>query len=195
VKQFSYYHGVSRGYQNNLSATSPVPLLNIPQSADHLEHIAVSYAFNAHEFFYYCHGVEFKRLKTLALTYRFNGIPNIELLKNASEAAKRMPMLEMLEIWEFGLPGPPAHIFRYEKLSETRGRISWQSCGNHSIPDCVYRAWKNKSTDGKVRELEVVEGRFARHDVTTFSDLVPHLMLKEKILHESTMKQVLELAK
>ncbi|CVK91273.1 uncharacterized protein FMAN_09416 [Fusarium mangiferae] len=195
VKQLSYFHGVSRDYQMNIEPTNLELLGLISRAADHLEHIAVSYAFSANHFFDHCKEMEFKRLKTLALTYRFNGIPNIGLLKNASEAAKRMPALEMLEIWEFGLPGPPVHIFRYEKLGETRGRISWQSCGNHRLPDCIYSAWKKKSTGGKVYVLEVVEDRFSRHDVITFSDLVPHLRLKGQILRESTMKQVLELTK
>ncbi|KAI1050293.1 hypothetical protein LB506_001903 [Fusarium annulatum] len=168
VKQLSYFHGVSRGYQMNIDPTNLELLGLISRAVDHLEHIAVSYAFSANHFFDHCKGIEFKRLKTLALTYRFNGIPDIGLLKNASEAAKRMPALEMLEIWEFGLPGPPVHIFS---------------------------AWKKKSTGGKVYVLEVVEDQFARHDVITFSDLVPHLRLKGQILRESTMKQVLELTK
>lgn len=176
----------------NIEPTNLELLGLISRAADHLEHIAVSYALSANHFFDHCKGIEFKQLKTLALTYRFNGIPNIRLLENASEAVKRMPALEMLEIWEFGLPGPPAHIFRYEKLGEIRGRISWQSCGNNRLPDCIYSAWKKKSTGGKAHVLEVVEDRFARNDVITFSDLVPHLMLRERILRESTMKQVLE---
>ncbi|KAF5647363.1 regulatory CAT8 [Fusarium sp. NRRL 25303] len=166
-----------RGYQMNIEPTNLELLGLISRAADHLEHIAVSYAFSANHFVDHCKGIEFKRLKTLALTYRFNGIPHIGLLENASEAVKRMPALEMLEIWEFGLPGPQAHIFR--------------------LPDCIYgaSAWMNKSTGGKVHVLEVVEDRFARHDVITFSDLVPHLRLKGQILRESTMKQVLELIK
>ncbi|KAF4440858.1 hypothetical protein FACUT_3176 [Fusarium acutatum] len=143
----------------------------ISQAADHLEHIAVSYAISANYFFERCREVEFKQLKTLALTYHFNGIPSNKFSNIASQAVARMPALEMLEIWEFGLQGLQAHIFR--------------------LPTCVDNAWKNVFRN---RTLEVEERRFVRDEIITFSDILPHLMLKEQILHASTRKRILELA-
>ncbi|PNP79379.1 hypothetical protein FNYG_07214 [Fusarium nygamai] len=191
VKQLSYFYGVSRGYYlMDPTEYSWESLDLISQAAGHLEHIALSYTITANDFFDVCKEVEFKQLKTLALTYRFNGIPNNELLKAASEAAWRMPALEMMEIWEFGLPGKEAHIFRYEKLGTAKSRISWLSCGHHSISPCVYNSWKDVLDGTGSYTLEEKEHRFALDDIITFSDMVSHLMLKEHVLRASTRKRV-----
>ncbi|KAF5662082.1 regulatory CAT8 [Fusarium denticulatum] len=93
VKQLSYFYGVSRNYLMESTKTSREPLDLTSQAAGHLEHIALSYSITANDFLDDCKEVEFKQLKTLAPTHRFFGAPDTELLKAASEAAKRMPAL------------------------------------------------------------------------------------------------------
>ncbi|KAF4497987.1 Regulatory CAT8 [Fusarium agapanthi] len=96
VKQLSYFHGVSQGYIMNPISANLESLDLGSQAADHLEHIALSYTITASDFFDGCKEVEFKQLKTLALTHRFFGTLDNQLLKAASEADKRMPALEMM---------------------------------------------------------------------------------------------------
>ncbi|KAF5590045.1 regulatory CAT8 [Fusarium pseudoanthophilum] len=154
--------------------TSNMELLDlISQAADHLEHIAVSYAVSADDFLDRCREVEFKKLRTLALTYRFNGIPSKKFSAIASQAVMRMPALEMLEVWELGLQGLQVHIFR--------------------LHPGISNAWKNGFAGREGYTLEIEEHRFARKDIATLSDMLPHLMLKDKILHASTRKRVSEL--
>ncbi|KAF5564976.1 hypothetical protein FNAPI_1860 [Fusarium napiforme] len=154
--------------------TANMELLDlISQAADHLEHIAVSYAVSAEDFLDRCREGEFKKLRTLALTYRFNGIPSKKFSEIASQAVMRMPALEMLEVWELGLQGLQVHIFRLHPGIST--------------------AWKNVFAGREGYTLEMEEHRFARADIVTLSDMLPHLMLKDKILHSSTRERVSEL--
>ncbi|KAF4958461.1 hypothetical protein FGADI_2383 [Fusarium gaditjirri] len=199
VKQLSYFHGVSRHSQWNLSSPNTELLDHTSRAADHLEHIAVSYAISASDFFDHCKELEFKKLKTLALTYHFNGIPDEGLLKAAAEAAKRMPALEMLEIWEHEIPrhtgvfsSREAHIFGYKKLGLGKGRITWKTSQYHELPVCVCDAWENVLTGGQSHALEVKEYHLPQDRVTTFTKIMPHLMLKEQILRHITRERAME---
>jgi hypothetical protein len=195
MKRLSYFHGVSL-YPQIGGRTDNMELLDlISSAADHLEHIAVSYAVSADDFLDRCGEVEFKKLRTLALTCRFNGIPSNKFSVIASQAVMRMPALEMLEVWELGLQGLQAHIFRYEKLGTARSRISWQTCSHRRLHPGISRAWKNVFAGREGCTLEMEGHRFARADIVTLSDMLPHLMLKDKNLHAFTRKRVSELTR
>ncbi|KAM0075838.1 hypothetical protein ACKRZS_012044 [Fusarium odoratissimum] len=200
VKQLSYFHGVSQYPEMNLGSPNTELLDHISQASDHLEHIAVSYAISASHFFDHCKKaeVEFKELKTLALTYHFDGVSDHELLITAAEAAKRMPALEMLEIWRceisrlgVAFSEREAHIFGYKKLDPGKGRITWTSSGNHRLPACVRNAWKNVLTGGQSRTLEVKEHHLPPDLRMKLTKTFPHLMLKEQILRDVSRKQAL----
>ncbi|KAL5620903.1 hypothetical protein FOBRF1_004149 [Fusarium oxysporum] len=200
VKQLSYFHGVSQYPEMNLGSPNTELLDHISQASDHLEHIAVSYAISASHFFDHCKKaeVEFKELKTLALTYHFDGVSDHELLITAAEAAKRMPALEMLEIWRceisrlgVAFSEREAHIFDYKKLDPGKGRITWTSSGNHRLPACVRNAWKNVLTGGQSRTLEVKEHHLPQDLRMKLTKTFPHLMLKEQILRDVSRKQAL----
>ncbi|KAF9771094.1 hypothetical protein IL306_011282 [Fusarium sp. DS 682] len=169
---------------------------SILQARDHLEHIAVSFAFDAQDFFDHCKGTELKALKTLALTYSFNGVPHEEFLVTAAEAAKKMPALEMLEIWDYQAGTVGAHIFRYEKIDRAKSRITWQSTGDHSISKTVHEVWRDALAGGiKYKddyELEVGNIRFGYTWITNLKSLFSYLKLRKQILHESTWKQLQE---
>ncbi|PCD32701.1 hypothetical protein AU210_008944 [Fusarium oxysporum f. sp. radicis-cucumerinum] len=173
---------------------------HISQASDHLEHIAVSYAISARDFFDHCKKVEveFKELKALALTYHFDGISDHALLITAAEAAKRMPALEMLEIWRceisrlgVAFSEREAHIFGYKKLDPGKGRITWTSSGNHRLSASVRNAWKNVLTGGQSRTLEVKEHHLPQDLRMKLTKTFPHLMLKEQILRDVSRKRAL----
>ncbi|WJG35578.1 uncharacterized protein FOBCDRAFT_203492 [Fusarium oxysporum Fo47] len=200
VKQLSYFHSVSQYPQMNLGSPNTELLDHISQASDHLEHIAVSYAISARDFFDHCKKVEveFKELKTLALTYHFDGISDHALLITAAEAAKRMPALEMLEIWRceisrlgVAFSEREAHIFGYKKLDPGKGRITWTSSGNHRLSASVRNAWKNVLTGGQSRTLEVKEHHLPQDLRMKLTKTFPHLMLKEQILRDVSRKQAL----
>ncbi|TVY61379.1 hypothetical protein Focb16_v013187 [Fusarium oxysporum f. sp. cubense] len=200
VKQLSYFHSVSQYPEMNLGAPNTELLDHISQASDYLEHIAVSYAISASDFFDHCKKaeVEFKELKTLALTYHFDGVSDHALLITAAEAAKRMPALEMLEIWKCEISRlggasseREAHIFGYKKLDQGKGRITWTSSGNHRLPACVRNAWKNVLTGGQSRTLEVKEHHLPQDLRMKLTKTFPHLMLKEQILRDVSRKRAL----
>jgi hypothetical protein len=94
---------------------------SIFHAADRLEHIAVSYAFDARTFFDRLRETEFKALKTLALTSSFHNTTE-DLFINAAEALKKMHALKILEIWNY--EAGQADVFRYVRLDRYQGQIT-----------------------------------------------------------------------
>ncbi|KAG7412786.1 hypothetical protein DER46DRAFT_679790 [Fusarium sp. MPI-SDFR-AT-0072] len=119
-------------------------LESIFHAADRLEHIAVSYAFDARTFLDRLIETEFKALKTLALTSSCNNTTE-DLFINAAEAVKKMHALEILEIWNH--EAGQADVFRYETgpipgsnhLAEHQGPQDLCNCGKEL--DKSVREW------------------------------------------------------
>ncbi|KAF4958460.1 hypothetical protein FGADI_2382 [Fusarium gaditjirri] len=154
-------------------------LLNsIFHAADRLEHVAVSYAFDARTFFDRLVETEFKALKTLALTSSFTHTTD-DLLVNAAEAVKKVHALKILEIWN--LEAGQADVFRYERLDRYQGRITWQSTKDREISEIVERRWRDLLRGGQ-DGFDVECSNFLV-EMNSLQDLLPHLKLGRHILH------------
>ncbi|KAF5570510.1 hypothetical protein FPHYL_1186 [Fusarium phyllophilum] len=156
-------------------------LESIFNAADRLEHIAVSFAFDAQTFFDRLIETDFKALKTLALTSSFND-PSQSLLVNAAEAVKKMHALKILEIWNF--EAGQADVFRYGRLDRHQGCIAWQSTKHRKISPDVERSWKDLLSRGQ-SGLDVNRSSFPT-EIESLQDLLSHLKLGERILRNFT---------
>ncbi|KAF5688698.1 hypothetical protein FDENT_4783 [Fusarium denticulatum] len=150
---------------------------SISNAADRLEHIAVSFAFDAQTLFDRFTQTDFKALKTLALTSSFSNTAE-SVLVDAAEAVTKMHALQILEIWNF--EAGQADVFRYERLDRYQGRITWQSTEDREISSVVERSWKDLLRRGQ-SGLEVKRSSFPV-DMERLQDLLPHLKLGERIL-------------
>ncbi|KAF5698726.1 hypothetical protein FMUND_15033 [Fusarium mundagurra] len=152
-------------------------LESIFNAADRLEHIAVSFAFDAQTFFDRLIQTDLKALKTLALTSSFSNTSE-SLLINAAQAVKHMHALKILEIWNF--KAGQADVFRYERLDRDHGRITWQSTRNREISSVVEGSWKDLLMS-RQSGFDIKRSSFPT-GIGSLHDLLPHLKLGEQIV-------------
>ena len=166
--------------------------------ADRIEHIAIS--FSGSSLLRLNVNYEFTALKTLAITSdglfsHVYGVVDVPLLINAASVAKRMPKLEIFEIWCFKNQRPlVARVFTYERLGEYSSRITWKdNWGPIKLSGRVRDAWKqvadeeNGTLEVKYEFLTLGETPGVR---TSLGEMRPHLLLGNRILHDVTWTQV-----
>ncbi|SCN83999.1 uncharacterized protein FFM5_03182 [Fusarium fujikuroi] len=157
-------------------------LESILHAADRLEHIAVSFAFDAQTFFKRLRRTEFKALRTLALTSSFSKFSE-SLLLIAAEAVKKLHALKILEIWNFD--AGQADVFRYERrLDRYQGQITWQSSKDRQISSSVEKGWRDLLSRGE-NGFDVKCSNFSM-EMESLQDILPHLKLREQILRDFT---------
>ncbi|KAG9499662.1 hypothetical protein J7337_008121 [Fusarium musae] len=154
---------------------------SISNAADRLEHIAVSFAFDAQTLFHRLMQTDFKALKTLALTSSFSNYSE-SLLVDAAEAVTKMHALQLLEIWNF--EAGQADVFRYERLDRYQGHIIWHSTEDRELSSVVVQSWKDLLRTGQ-SGLEVKCSSFPV-EMERLQDLLPHLKLGQQILRNFT---------
>ncbi|KAL6399482.1 hypothetical protein AUP68_18030 [Ilyonectria robusta] len=163
------------------------------ETSRHLEHLSVSFAIDARGFFSPNPQLDWMFLKTIALTSdilvsRSSAIVN-ELLESAAKAAKKMPKLEILEIW-YCKTGE-AGIFQYEK-SDRSGNIIWQGTWSFYLSKEVEEAWREvfAEPDWGQYELGVKVINLVPEDFASFGSVFSYLKLTNHILHDVSWTQV-----
>ncbi|KAI1018028.1 hypothetical protein LB504_003995 [Fusarium proliferatum] len=187
TKRFTYFEEFNTPFHQRAGAMIfPRPyntlLESILHAADRLEHIAVSFAFDAQTFFESLKRAEFKVLRTLALTSSSSKFSK-SLLLIAAETVKKLRALKILEIWNFD--AGQADVFRYERrLDRYQGQITWQSTKDRQISSSVEKGWKDLLSRGE-NGFDVKCSNFSM-EMESLRDLLPHLKLGEQILRHFT---------
>lgn len=165
------------------------------QWINQLEHLSVSFAFDAQDFFSPHLAHNWASLTTLALTSnrvltRSSDVVN-ELLVEVAQAAKHMPRLEILEIWNCEARDNEAGIFRYEKLDRA-GKIVWQGTWDLDISKQVKRAWQEVlvAPDGGHYELSVEVMSIQPRRLVNLGSIYPYLKLRRHVLDGISWTQV-----
>ncbi|KAF5621982.1 hypothetical protein F52700_10857 [Fusarium sp. NRRL 52700] len=182
TKRLTYFEEFHNPYHKKVGTTvqpraNRTLLESIFNAADRLEHIAVSFAFDAQTFFDRLTQTEFKALKTLALTSSFNDTTE-SLLINAAEAVTKMHSLQILEVWN--LETRQAYVFGYERLDRYQSRITWQSTKHCKISSNVERSWKDLLRRDQIG-LHAKRSSFPMV-IESLQDLLPHLKLGEQVV-------------
>jgi hypothetical protein len=156
-----------------------------------VEHIAISFALDAHGFFAPGSQVEYKELKTLALTSeimisRTDDSINA-LLCSAAEAAKMMPKLETLEIWYYR--SGHAGTFTYQRLGRYNSSTSWKCSWYFRMSKETEVAWRGV-VSGEGAAFSVYHAALDSDQLSRLGAIYPHLALRERILHDMTWKDV-----
>ncbi|KAM5347328.1 hypothetical protein ACJ41O_010333 [Fusarium nematophilum] len=163
------------------------------ETSRHLEHLSISFAIDAQHFFSRTRQLDWKGLKTMALTSdillsRSNAMVN-ELLECVAEVAKKMPKLQILEIWH--CKTGEAGIFRYEKLDRS-STVTWQGTWSFDMSRLVEEAWREVFTDpvGGLYQLGTEAICLVPEEIAGVGSVSPYLKLKKHILHDASWTQV-----
>lgn len=202
LKELTYYkecgHNYEHGGRQDLHRLDPLFISPLTKVADRIEHIAIS--FSGSSLLNPNANYEFTALRTLAITSdglfnHMQGALDLPVLINAASVAKRMPKLEVCEIWCFKSQRPlAARVFTYERLGEYSSRITWKdNWGPLKLSGSVQDAWKqvvdeeNATFEVKYEFLTFKETQGVR---TRLGEMRPHLLLGNRILHDITWTQV-----
>ncbi|KAM0350221.1 hypothetical protein ACHAPU_003386 [Fusarium lateritium] len=165
---------------------------SLRQYSKRLENLSVSHLIDAKEFLRPFWSAEsdtnslpkWEHLKTLSLT---SGILNTDseedvngLLCAAARAARAMPNLEVLELWN----GRDEHagVFRY-RVVDSVGEVEWLSTSIDSLDEQVIQTWNETST--------ILGRRFQRESTTALDpeeightgDVLQHLNGRLRVMH------------
>ena len=196
LKEFTYYEECETNYHERRDEVPhrllPMYKKALIKAADHIEHIATSFSpsslFNSKARF------EFPALKTVAITSdallgAMDGLVDLPVLLNAANAAKRMPNLEVFEIWSYKNRNVlQARVFTYQRLWKYHSCITWKENWEPSeISGRLQEAWKQVSNvENGTFEVKYEYLRLGG----TLGEMHPHLLLGNRILHDITWTQV-----
>ncbi|KAJ3536683.1 hypothetical protein NM208_g553 [Fusarium decemcellulare] len=198
LKQFSFYEEFSTDYHQRprkmRSRRSNLKLLEaMAKSTHHLEHVSISFALDARNFFLPSLQLNGDSLITISLTSnillsRSNDMVN-ELLERAAQPAKKMPKLKILELWH--CKTGEAGIFRYEKFDRF-GSVTWQGTWTFTLSETVRQAWEEGfvDSDRELFGLGVSVINLPPGEITSVRSVFPYLKLKKYILHDVSWTQV-----
>ncbi|KAI0893506.1 hypothetical protein F4806DRAFT_197214 [Annulohypoxylon nitens] len=171
-----------------------------------LEHLSVSFVVDALDFFnpFRSAGPNSAlwvrhELQTISLTSTFldpnppgltggiQGLDNLILL--ASFAAKSMPNLQVMEIWN-GTGDEHGCIFRY-CYEETAATITWHSTWDFKLADRVIQSWSQTTHRRNPNiELNIVYIRLVTDGIAFPASVLRHLKLKDRVLHPTSYRQL-----
>ncbi|RMJ07499.1 hypothetical protein CDV36_012897 [Fusarium kuroshium] len=201
LKQFSFYDEFNTMYHQQGRMRIPRSNKRLLKSlaentgGNQLEHLSISFVFDAQDFFSPRYSHNWASLTTLALTSNLvltcsSEVVN-ELLVKVAEVAKHMPRLEMLEIWNCKVREKVAGIFRYEKSDRT-GNIVWQGTWELYMSRQVQRAWQEVfiGSDGGYYELGVEVMSLEPEGLVNLGSIYPYLKLRKHVLDGISWTQV-----
>ncbi|KAI1089263.1 hypothetical protein F5B19DRAFT_382671 [Rostrohypoxylon terebratum] len=179
----------------------PNPGLKLFDISKRLKELDISFLIDARSFFIHFTKIEKKdktswdNLEGLTITSNvFSPRPKTtdvdELLIAASQAAYRMPKLQMMELWS-GKRGE-ARIFRYTRL-EDNSLIEWYDSGPLSpyIRPNVRNAWK-RVAEKYIRGQLVFKGRKIPHQaIRSRASVLPYLIRRDRTLTCGSLQQIL----
>lgn len=201
LKRFSFYDEFNTAYHCQGRMRRPrlnkqlLGSLTESKWSNQLEHLSVSFAFGAQDFFSPRFPHNWASLVTLTLTSNLilkrSSAEVNELLVKVAEAAKHMPRLEILEIWNCEARNREAGIFRYEKLDRA-GIIVWQGTWDLDISRQTKQAWQEVliAPDGGHYELGVEVMSLQPEGLVNLGSIYPYLKLRKHVLDGISWTQV-----
>ncbi|KAF4992344.1 hypothetical protein FGRMN_7237 [Fusarium graminum] len=196
LKTLSLYGETSRLFHtwdsNDVNATSLSKSLR--QYTKHLENLSVSHLIDAKEFlrpFWTANSdtataslPKWKNLKTLSLTSEILNTRSKKdvnkLLCAAARAARKMPNLERLELWN----GRDRHagVFRY-RVIDSIGEVEWLSTSIERLDKVVIKTWKETSTILGRRFQRETASMLEAEEIGHTAAVLKHLDSRQRVMH------------
>jgi hypothetical protein len=155
-----------------------------------IQYLSASFMIEAENFFSITSS-EWCNLTNIALTSRYlshaaSPTAITKLLEAAASAARRMPKLKTMEVWN-GSKGVAA-LFKYDSLSSRRSSVlTWRATWRLTLEDEVLEAWSEVAGD----RINVVHEYIVPEEITCSADAVVSLKLSEMIIRPVSLQQIL----
>ncbi|KAG8168306.1 hypothetical protein KVR01_003995 [Diaporthe batatas] len=157
-----------------------------------LREISASFLIEAASYFSYSTtGREWYHLQSLTLTSdllspREHPRQIDQLLTNAAKAARNMPALRTMELWN-GRPGLAA-LFRYQRIYAA---VIWRGTWNFTLRPAVVQAWKDIAIKQGARGLVVHTERLdCGPDIKSHGDAIHKLRLSKPVVRPISLHQI-----
>lgn len=112
-----------------------------------------------------------------------------DLIYLAAMAAKRMPKLRLMEIWNSG--DGTSSIFQYKKTDEDVFEISWKSTQNcNPFEDDVVQAWREAAVEHGQSEVTISPPMLLSGDFEYYGSTIPYLESRNMVLHPVSAAQM-----
>lgn len=176
--------------------------MGLVRKSRNLEHFSMSFFTDADDFFYafwpWNNGVSFdwkwEKLTTFAHTSKHLNPSQArekvnDLLEAAGTAAKSMPKLRVMEIWN-GKNDSHGCLFRY-CTDDTSSTITWKSSWDMELESRVIDCWTKTAYQNTRYENVGIVYEPLPMDGTHFpASVLRHLQLKDKIVHPVSFSQI-----
>lgn len=178
------------------STRQPAPAVSrmVARASLKLEHLAASFIVDASQFFENEPAWEWPNLTSLAITSK-SLTPDGDATKigamfqAAAAAAKRMPRLETMEIWN-GRKGIAA-LFKYQASRDRRPAIiTWRRTWQLPIEKPVIEAWEAVVQQYDGWGLKLVEEVLDEFAIKSHGDAIHHLMLSSQVVRPISLQQI-----
>lgn len=165
---------------------------SLRQYTKHLENLSVSHLIDAKEFlrpFWSAKSdteslPKWEHLKTLSLTSEILNTDSEKdinkLLCAAARAARKMPNLQLLELWNG--KDEQAGVFRYQVINSI-GQIKWLGTGADYLDAQVLQEWRQTSTLHGQRDLRESTSKLNPEEISHTGAVLRHLQSRERVLH------------
>jgi len=158
-----------------------------------LEQLSVSFLVDAKDFFQaYQSDWIWKDLASLALTSRLldstkDPADISNLLHAAGVAARNMPKLQTMEIWNGGRRH--ACVFRYH-VTDGFATITWDSVWDLRLESWVIEAWEAVALEHSGQILCVDVHQIPGENIQSHGNAIDHLKLKQQTLRPTSLHQI-----
>lgn len=178
------------------STRRPEPAVSrmVARASLKLEHLAASFIVDASQFFEVESTWVWPNLTSLALTSTSftpdgNAAKIGAIFLAAAAAAKRMPRLETMEIWN-GRKGIAA-LFKYQASRDRRPAIiTWRRTWQLTIEKPVIEAWKAVVDQYDGWGLKLVEEWVDESAIKSHGDAIQHLALSSQVIRPISLQQI-----
>jgi hypothetical protein len=196
VKRLSLYGETSQVFHTWESKEAVVVSMakSMRQYTKDLEHLSISHLIDAKEFlrpFWSANSdkatrslPDWKNLKTLSLTSDIFNTGTKKDINNllcaAARAAKKIPNLQKLELWNG--EEERACVFCY-RAEDTVGEITWRGTHVKTLDNEVVRVWGLASTNNNRPDIRESSGTIKKKDVVSSKQVLKYLSSKDQVLH------------
>ncbi|XEV05269.1 hypothetical protein FSHL1_010556 [Fusarium sambucinum] len=199
VKRLSLYGETSKVFHTWEPKKATVVSLTktLRQYTRHLESLSISHLIDAKEFlrpFYSENGArllpDWRNLKRLSLTseiFKTGTEKDInDLLCAAARVTKKMPKLEMLELWN----GEAACVFCY-RVEDTVGEITWRGIHFPILDNEVVRTWEAASTNNNRPDVRESAKPIKVENIVSSRQVLKYVTGKYRILHPVSVSRAI----
>lgn len=189
-----FQSGVDLAGCDNHRNPSPAVCRMVALASLKLEHLAASFIVDASHLFEIEPSWEWSNLSSIVLTSNIltpdkDPIKIGAMLQAAAAAAKKMPRLETMDIWN-GRQGLAA-LFKYQVFhTRQEAAITWRGTWQFTMESSVIQAWKAVIYQYDGCRLNFVQERLDKTAIQSHGDAIHYLMLSSPVIRPISLQQI-----